>query len=149
MSRIVVLPNPIFWKSWSDTSRIFFLVASFFDSRRPISPLFGVSESLERYSAQHQRGQPRHYPSRRLPEQHSGADSAQDRRRYREGGGRGQGGLQQDDEHVHTLNLRRGGVKRRRGRVTTTTGGTRPSRRRIPATAAPIPAPSRRTGTAT
>src|SRR5690242_4083622 len=39
-SRIVVRPKPIFWKSWSETSRIFFLVASFLVSRRPMSVLF-------------------------------------------------------------------------------------------------------------
>src|SRR5262245_58940402 len=36
MSRIVVLPKPSVWKSLSETSRIFFFVASFFDSRRPM-----------------------------------------------------------------------------------------------------------------
>src|SRR5436190_16036550 len=43
-SRIVVRAKPIFWKSWSDTSRIFFFVASFLDSRRPMSFLLGYGE---------------------------------------------------------------------------------------------------------
>src|SRR5437016_10981677 len=51
MSRIVVRPNPIFWKSWSETSRIFFFVASFLVSRLPMVLLF--SGRSRRRSGEH------------------------------------------------------------------------------------------------
>src|SRR6185503_20518641 len=93
MSRIVVLPNPIFWKSWSETSRIFFLVASFFDSRRPISPLFGVSTFLEHDGAQHERGETGRGPARGNPEDHAPSGGRQERRRRRERRGPEERGL--------------------------------------------------------
>src|SRR6185295_6177955 len=58
MSRIVVRPKPIFWKSCSETFRIFFLVASFLVSRRPMSLSFRGPRSQVPEKRKQARGKP-------------------------------------------------------------------------------------------
>src|SRR6185503_10819822 len=77
MSRIVVLPNPIFWKSWSETSRIFFFVASFFDSRRPMASFRsegGRREGCQARGAGAKGREQEHHGGEQQPDGHPDAD---------------------------------------------------------------------------
>src|SRR5687767_10588557 len=77
MSRIVVRAKPIFWKSWSDTSRIFFLVASFLDSRLPMMSFRmddGGRETRQASGDGAERGQKQGQAPCRQREQDAGGD---------------------------------------------------------------------------
>src|SRR6185295_1564518 len=72
-SRIVVRAKPVFWKSWSDTSRIFFFVASFLVSRRPISPLGG---NVRQYDQSDDKAdEPDEHPGAQEPEDPGAAEA--------------------------------------------------------------------------
>src|SRR5579872_6370021 len=76
---MVVRAKPIFWKSWSDTSRIFFLVASFLVSRRPIVPLERGLQEREDHPSRDGSQESHELPGAQEPEE-SGAhqEEAQD-----------------------------------------------------------------------
>src|SRR5579859_6891178 len=95
-SRIVVRAKPIFWKSWSETSRIFFFVASFLVSRRPMVALMNGSVSGQRLPGQQPRAPEHERPGSqdheaavvaRGQEQRPAGDQHQDRDSERGPGG--------------------------------------------------------------